>query len=95
MPSLVKKILRGYQRIETGRMIAFRSHWGFESQYCNPDGGHEKGASKAKSDGSAATRFVPVPEAADLDMFKEQLSGGRPRRGSGARWKGGFVMERK
>ena len=26
MKSLVKKILRGYQRIETDRIIAFRSH---------------------------------------------------------------------
>ena len=25
----VKKILRGYQREETARFIAFRSHWGF------------------------------------------------------------------
>lgn len=28
MGSLVKKILRGRQRIETDRIIAFRSHWG-------------------------------------------------------------------
>jgi transposase len=32
----VKKILRGYQRDETARMLAFRSHWGFQSEYCNP-----------------------------------------------------------
>ena len=43
MGSLVRKILRGYQRIETERMIAFRSHWGFQSEYCNPAKGNEKG----------------------------------------------------
>ena len=43
MGSLVKKILRGYQRIETGRIIEFRSHWGFQSEYCNPAKGNEKG----------------------------------------------------
>jgi hypothetical protein len=32
----VKKILRGRQREETKRVIAFRSHWGFRSEYCNP-----------------------------------------------------------
>jgi hypothetical protein len=32
----VKKILRGYRREETSRIIAFRSHWGFTSEYCNP-----------------------------------------------------------
>jgi transposase len=36
LASAVKKILRGYQRKETERMIAFRSHWGFASEYCRP-----------------------------------------------------------
>ena len=43
MASAVKKILRGYQRVETEKMIAFRSHWGFQSEYCNPAKGNEKG----------------------------------------------------
>ena len=38
----VKKILRGRQREETDRIIAFRSHWGFQSEYCNPARGNEK-----------------------------------------------------
>jgi transposase InsO family protein len=38
-----KEILRGYQREETERIIAFRSHWGFASEYCNPARGNEKG----------------------------------------------------
>ena len=42
MTSVVKKILRGYQRVETDRIIAFRSHWGYRSEYCNPASGHEK-----------------------------------------------------
>jgi transposase len=41
--SAVKKTLRGYQRIETDRLIAFRSHWGFRTEFCNPARGHEKG----------------------------------------------------
>ena len=32
MTSVVKKILRGYQRVETDRIIAFRSHWGYRSE---------------------------------------------------------------
>ncbi len=43
MTALVKKILQGRQRIETDRIIAFRSHWGFRSEYCNPAKGNEKG----------------------------------------------------
>jgi transposase len=41
--SAVKKILRGHQREETTRFIAFRSHWDFESEFCTPAEGHEKG----------------------------------------------------
>jgi transposase len=37
MTSVVKRILGGRQRIETDRIIAFRSHWGYQSvEYCNP-----------------------------------------------------------
>ncbi len=43
LKSAVKKILRGHQREETERLIAFRSHWGFQTEFCNPARGNEKG----------------------------------------------------
>ena len=43
LKSAVKKILRGHQREETERFLGFRSHWGFESDFCNPAHGNEKG----------------------------------------------------
>jgi transposase len=55
MTSVVKKILRGYQRVETERIIAFRSHWGYQSEYCNPASGNEKGGVEASWAGSGAT----------------------------------------
>ena len=73
MSSVVKKILRGYQRIETERMIAFRSHWGFHSQYCNPASGHEKGGVEGELGWFRRNCLVPVPEAADLGSFNEHL----------------------
>ena len=36
LASAVKKILRGHRREETARFIAFRSHWGFGSEFCTP-----------------------------------------------------------
>jgi transposase len=75
MASLVKKILRGYQRIETERMIAFRSHWGFQSEYCNPASGNEKGGVEGELGWFRRNFLVPVPEAADLQAFNEQLRG--------------------
>jgi regulator of replication initiation timing len=73
MSSLVKKILRGYQRIETDRMIAFRSHWGFHSEYCNPAKGNEKGGVEGELGWFRRNFLVPVPEAVDLQVFNEQL----------------------
>ena len=42
LTAAVKKILRGYQRGETARFIAFRSHWGFVAEFCTPAEAHEK-----------------------------------------------------
>jgi len=55
MASVVKKILRGRQRIETDRIIAFRSHWGYQSEYCNPAKGNEKGGVEGELAGIGAT----------------------------------------
>jgi transposase len=41
--SAVKKILRGYDREQNERFIAFRSHWGFKSEFCMPAKGNQKG----------------------------------------------------
>ena len=51
----VKKILRGYQREETDRMIAFRSHWGFRASTATRPGATRKAAWKANWAGSGAT----------------------------------------
>ena len=69
----VKKILRGYRREETSRMIAFRSHWGFTSAYCNPASGNEKGGVEGEVGRYRRNWLVPVPEANDLTALNEQL----------------------
>ncbi|WP_186374320.1 hypothetical protein [Roseomonas gilardii] len=43
LSSAVRKILRGHEREETVRFIAFRSHWRFAAEFCNPACGNEKG----------------------------------------------------
>jgi transposase len=73
MKSLVKKILRGYQRVETDRIIAFRSHWGFDSQYCNPASGNEKGGVEGELGWFRRNFLVPVPEASNLQALNEKL----------------------
>ena len=73
MSSLVKKILRGRQRIETERIIAFRSHWGYRSEYCNPASGNEKGGVEGELGWYRRNCLVPVPEAQDLAALNRQL----------------------
>ncbi len=73
MGSLVKKILRGRQRIETERIIAFRSHWGYQSEYCNPAKGNEKGGVEGELGWFRRNYLTPVPEAGSLGALNEQL----------------------
>jgi transposase len=73
MKSVVRKILRGYQRVETDRMIAFRSHWGYQSEYCNPASGNEKGGVEGELGWFRRNWLVPVPEASDLAAFNQQI----------------------
>lgn len=73
MGSLVRKILRGYQRVETERMIAFRSHWGFQSEYCNPASGNEKGGVEGEVGRFRRNYLTPVPEVAGIDALNERL----------------------
>jgi transposase len=76
LSAAVKKILRGRQRLETERIIAFRSHWGFSSQYCTPASGHEKGGVEGELGWYRRNLLVPVPEVRDLAELNETLLAG-------------------
>lgn len=73
MGSLVKKILRGYRREETDRIVAFRSHWGFQSEYCNPAKGNEKGGVEGEVGRFRRNYLTPVPEAANIEELNARL----------------------
>lgn len=73
LPLAVKKILRGYRREETSRFIAFRSHWRFESEFCNLGEGHEKGGAESEVGAFRRNHWVPVPKAQDLAELNAQL----------------------
>ncbi len=66
LKSAVKKILRGHQREETERLIAFRSHWGFQTEFCNPARGNEKGGVEGEVGYFRRNHLVPVPRVKDL-----------------------------
>ena len=73
LTSAVKKILRGYQREQTARFIAFRSHWRFESEFCTPGEGHEKGGVEGEAGYFRRNHWVPVPQAVNIAELNRQL----------------------
>jgi transposase len=73
--SAVRKVLRGHQREETQRFIAFRSHWGFRSEFCTVGQGHEKGGVEGENGFFRRNHLVPVPMVgnwAQLNALLEQ-----------------------
>ncbi len=74
--SAVRKILRGREREETIRFIAFRSHWGFEASFCTPARGNEKGGVEGEVGYFRRNHLAPVPQANDWADFNEQLLAG-------------------
>jgi len=73
LAAAVKKILRGHQREETARFIAFRSHWGFVAEFCTPAEAHEKGGIEGEAGYFRRNHWVPVPQAQDLETLNRQL----------------------
>jgi len=73
LKSAVKKILQGYQREETSRFIAFRSHGGLGAEFCNPGRGNEKGGVEGEVGYFRRTHWTPVPAAHDLAELHQLL----------------------
>jgi transposase len=73
LKSAVKQILRGHRREETSRFIAFRSHWRFQSEFCNPARGNEKGGVEGEGGYFRRNHWVPLPEGRDLDELNVYL----------------------
>lgn len=73
LKSAVQRILRGSQREETARFIAFRSHWGYEAEFCNRGRGNEKGGVEGEGGFFRRNHLVPVPAVRDYAHLNELL----------------------
>lgn len=73
LKSAVKRVLRGSRREESSRFIAFRSHWRFQSEFCNPARGNEKGGVEGEGGYFRRNHWVPLPAARDLDELNMYL----------------------
>jgi len=82
LKSAVKKILRGHRREETARFTAFRSHWGFESEFCTPGEGHEKGGVEGEGGQFRRNYLAPVPKVRDPEELNLLLAAGSKEDGA-------------
>ena len=73
LKTAVFRILEGHSRQEQRAFTAFRSYYLFESHYCTPAQGHEKGG--VESDVGYAQRnfFAPIPKAKGFTELNAML----------------------
>jgi transposase len=73
LKTAVFRVLEGHHRQEQRTFTAFRSYYLFESNYCTPAQGHEKGG--VESDVGYAQRnfFAPIPKAKDFAELNAML----------------------
>jgi hypothetical protein len=73
MSTVVKKIKEYGERDLTKGFLRFMMHYGFRSNFCNPDSGHEKGSVENKVGYHRRNMFVPIPEFKDLREYNKEL----------------------
>ena len=73
--SAVKQVLFGRSRQENERWIAFKSHYGFESWYCQPghEGSHEKGGVEGEGGRFRRNHCVPMPVVDSIEELNRLL----------------------
>ena len=71
----VTRILKGRDRDEAERFVALRSHYGFESFFCQPGlkGAHEKGGVEGEIGRFRRRHLVPVPKVATLAELNQHI----------------------
>jgi transposase len=74
----VTRVLRGRDRAEAERFIAMRSHYGFDSFFCQPgrDGAHEKGGVEGEVGRFRRRHLVPVPRVGSLAELNALVAAG-------------------
>ncbi|MFW8602540.1 IS21 family transposase, partial [Desulfobacterota bacterium M19] len=73
LTTAVQKVLRGRKRIEQEEYSKFKAYYNFESRFCNPASGNEKGGVEGGVGFTRRNYMVPVPEAASLAALNEQI----------------------
>lgn len=73
LKTAVHRILQGHNREEQTTFVRFRSHYLFESRFCTPGQGHEKGGVESGVGYSRRNFLVPMPKVADYTELNQLL----------------------
>ena len=73
MSTAVKAIKAHGEREVTDNFRRLQCHFGFESNFCNPNSGNEKGSVENYVGYSRRNYFVPLPQMLDLVEFNREL----------------------
>lgn len=73
MTTAVAKVLEGGKRELTEGFIRFKLHYRFETDFCNPASGNEKGNVENKVGYGRRNYFVPIPTIDDFDEYNKEL----------------------
>jgi transposase len=73
LSTAVLRVLEGRNREEQQAFIAFRSHYLFESRFCTPGQGHEKGGVESAVGYVRRNFLVPLPEVDSFEALNALL----------------------
>jgi transposase len=73
LTTAVQKVLRGRNRNEQESFSKFKAYYSYESRFCNPASGNEKGGVEGLVGFSRRNYMVPIPEAESLEELNEQV----------------------
>jgi transposase len=73
LKTAVLRVLQGRNRQEQQAFIVFRSHYLFESNFCTPGEGHEKGGVEHSVGFERRNFLVPLPNVASFDELNAHL----------------------
>jgi transposase len=76
LKAAVQRVLEGRNRREQETFVVFRSHYLFESHFCTPGQGHEKGRVEEGVGFSRRNFMVPIPEVASFEELNAHLLAG-------------------
>jgi transposase len=73
LKAAVLRVLEGRNRQEQDRFVVFRSYYLYESHFCTPGKGHEKGGVEHGVGFSRRNFMVPIPQVASYEELNQHL----------------------